>query len=141
MTTPLFKEEFLLAVANDNPLAKQNSIKKDKLDHQKLLLLDDGHCMNNQLVTYCNYAENSNNKTFRATSLEVLRHMVASGAGMTLMPKLSTEKCHLATYIPFSSPKPMREIGLVYKKSTSRKKMLLEMCNQIKKLSSSFVDV
>ncbi len=127
----LFEEEFLLAVPHNHPLSIDKFIKKEAIDHEKLLLLDDGHCMKNQVMNFCSQMDHSNNHTFRATSLEVLRHMVVAGAGITLMPKLSTERCGLLSYIPFGSLKPVRSIGLVYKASTSKKILFQEMESQI----------
>lgn len=137
ITTTLFDEEFLLAVPHGSALANQKNIKKEMIEHQKLLLLDDGHCMKNQVVSFCGNQENLNTQTFRATSLEVLRHMVASGAGITLMPKLSTSRCNLASYIPFSTPKPVRTIGLVYRACTSKKILLTKIECQIKSIMAA----
>ena len=74
----------------------------------------------------------SESSDFRATSLETLRNMVAAGAGITLMPKLSSEGCDLATYIPFNHPKPTRSIGLVYRSSTTKQMLLHATANHIK---------
>lgn len=134
ISSSLFEEEFMLAVPHNHVLAKQTSINKAAIDHQKLLLLDDGHCMKTQVVNFCSHMDHVNTQTFRATSLEVLRHMVASGAGITLMPKLSTERCLLASYIPFNAPKPVRTIGLVYKSITSKKLLLQKIEWQIKNI-------
>ncbi len=132
----LFEEEFLLTVPHNHPLSTHKSVRKEAIDHEKLILLDDGHCMKSQVMNFCAQTNQSNNHTFRATSLEVLRHMVLTGAGVTLMPKLSTERCRLLSYIPFSMPKPVRSIGLVYKVSTSKKILFQEIESQIKKIMS-----
>jgi LysR family hydrogen peroxide-inducible transcriptional activator len=57
--------------------------------------------------------------------------MVVAGAGITLMPKLSTKRCDLLAYIPFSTPKPTRAVGLVYKESSSKKILFQEIKSQI----------
>lgn len=129
-TSFLFEEEFLLAVDHAHPLTKHAAIKKEAIDHQKLLLLDDGHCLKDQVVNFCKEIDATNTSSFRATSLEVLRHMVGSGLGVTLMPKLSTERCQLNCYIPFCDPKPIRSIALVYR-TTTPKKRLLEVIEKI----------
>lgn len=132
-TSFLFEEEFLLAVAHTHPLAKQLTIKKEAIDHQTLLLLDDGHCMKDQVNGFCRGIEASITSSFRATSLEVLRHMVSSGVGITLMPKLSTRRCSLNGYIPFDEPKPSRSIALVYRTSTPKQQLLDAIEEIIKK--------
>jgi LysR family hydrogen peroxide-inducible transcriptional activator len=135
----LFEEEFLLAVPHHHPLSTAPSIQKEAIAHEKLLLLDDGHCMKHEVMNFCSQMEHSNNDTFRATSLEVLRHMVVAGSGITLMPKLSTEKCSLLSYIPFNKPKPIRSIGFVYKASTSKKILFQEMESQIIKFMGNVI--
>ena len=133
----LFEEEFLLAVPHEHPLAAYQSVKAEAVEGQKILLLDDGHCLKNQVINFCSQMGQTNTNSFRATSLEVLRHMVVAGAGITLMPKLSTKRCDLLSYIPFSTPKPMRSIGLVYKTLTSKKILFEEIESQIKRLMDS----
>lgn len=133
----LFEEEFMLAVSHNSPLSNKKIVTKNDIDHQKLLLLSDGHCLKDQLVNFCQHIENPSNLSYRATSLEILRHMVAANSGMTLMPKLATEKCSLATYIPFKAPKPKRTISLVYKKITSKKVLLKILAKQIQKIMAS----
>lgn len=132
ITKHLFEEAFLLAVPHTHPFAKQASIKKAFVESHCLLLLDEGHCMRNQVMDFCNHKEKNALQTFRATSLETLRYMVASGLGITLMPKLSTQQCRLATYVPFSPPKPTRTIVLAYRALSSKKRLLETIEYQIK---------
>lgn len=130
----LFDEEFLLAVPHKHPLAQKMSIKKDILDQEALLLLDEGHCMRDQVIDFCNKIDQNNRLTVRATSLETLRYMVMSGIGLTLMPRLSTEQCNLVTYIPFCEPKPVRTIVLVYRTVSSKKILLQAIERDIKEI-------
>jgi LysR family hydrogen peroxide-inducible transcriptional activator len=131
---PLFDEEFLLTVSHSHPLAKLKSVTQDDFDSNTLLLLDEGHCMREQIVSFCRRTNAPETQNFRATSLEALRHMVASGAGISLMPKLSSEGCDLATFIPFNEPKPLRSIGLVWRTATSKSVLLKEVEKEIKML-------
>lgn len=126
-TCPLFEEEFLLAVPHEHPLAKRPYINSEETAPYPILLLEDGHCMKNQLLSYCQQTNNSVQHNFQATSLEALRHMVVAGVGITLMPKLSAKNCSLLSYIPFHSQKPMRLIGLVYRESSSKVFILREI--------------
>lgn len=133
-TALLFEEEFLLTVPHSHPLANRKFIKHNDFDDKSLLLLDDGHCMRNQVLSFCHKANIHENQNFRATSLEALRHMVAAGAGITLMPKLSSAGCDLASFIPFTAPKPTRCIGLVSRTTTTKGILLKEIEGQIKKI-------
>lgn len=133
-TTTLFEEEFLLTIPHSHPLAKRKTIKQSDLNSKNFLILDDGHCMRDQVISFCHQANASETLNFRATSMEALRHMVAAGAGMTLMPRLATEGCQLATFIPFSSPKPSRTIGIMWRNCSTKKILLEELSKQIKKI-------
>ena len=116
-----FNEEFLLAVSASHPWANRKTIKETDLHGQDLLLLDEGHCLREQALAVCSKMNAMETKDFRATSLETLRHIIATGAGITLIPKLACQKNDGITYIPFhSKPQPSRSLGLVWRKSSGK---------------------
>ena len=114
---PLFKERMLLAVAENHPWAKEQTIPMSMLKDHEMLMLDDGHCLRNQALGYCFTAGAKENTHFQATSLETLRNMVAANAGMTLMPELavlSEGERGGVKYLP-CQPEPSRDVILVYR--------------------------
>lgn len=114
---PLFKERMLLAVAENHPWAKEQTIPMSMLKDHEMLMLDDGHCLRNQALGYCFTAGAKENSHFQATSLETLRNMVAANAGMTLMPELavlSEGERGGVKYLP-CQPEPSRDVILVYR--------------------------
>ena len=114
---PLFKERMLLAVAENHPWAKEQTIPMSMLKDHEMLMLDDGHCLRNQALGYCFTAGAKENSHFQATSLETLRNMVAATAGMTLMPELavlSEGERGGVKYLP-CKPEPSRDVILVYR--------------------------
>ncbi len=129
---PLFTEEFMLAVPHTHLLAKRKSIKPEELVDQPLLLLEEGHCLREQALSFCFQVSAVENQRFRATSLETLRYMVASGVGMTLMPKLACHANDGVAYIPFKTPKPSRSIGMVWRASTAKQQALKEIASVIR---------
>jgi LysR family hydrogen peroxide-inducible transcriptional activator len=133
----LFEEEFLLATPHNHPLVLRDSVCSRDLEEHQLLLLDDGHCMRNQVMDFCHRTGVSKNQRFRVSSLEALRHMISSGAGISLMPKLSSLGCDLATFIPFASPKPTRSINLIYRTTTTKLLLLIKIENEIKSIVKS----
>ncbi len=133
---PLFEEEFMLAIPPKHSLSKRKIIKISDLENKVLLLLEDGHCMRDLALDVCHRAKASESKGFRATSLETLRHMVASNAGMTLIPKLAYKSNDGVYYLPFSSPKPSRVVGMVWRPSSAKKNLLENMVGKIKKIMS-----
>ncbi len=134
IASPLFEEELLLAISFQHPFSKRKSIKQTHLSNKILLLLEDGHCLRDQVLSLCHVANASADKSFQATSLETLRHMIASNAGITLIPKLACRKNDGVCYLPFNSSKPTRLLGMIWRRSTAKKILLEQMVIQIRKL-------
>jgi LysR family hydrogen peroxide-inducible transcriptional activator len=123
----VFREDFLFAVPIDHPLANRTSIHVAELENRSLLLLDEGHCLRDQALQLCQQSGAGETMNFRATSLETLRHMVASGNAVTLIPRLAVrDDDTMVRYIPFTDPVPSRVIGLYWRK-TSAQAPLYEM--------------
>ncbi len=134
----IFTEKFFLAVPKfyqGNPLKfKKERVKLDDIKDQKLLLLEEGHCLRDQALQVCKVSGANENRTFRATSLETLRQMVANGLGMTLMPALAMHDNDGINYIPFdSNEEANREIALIWRKGNSKIGLLEKILNTIKK--------
>jgi LysR family hydrogen peroxide-inducible transcriptional activator len=136
---PLFEEPFLAATAPDKPLAKRKEIKLMDLAGEEILLLADGHCLRDQALDICNKIDAREIAGFRATSLETLRQMIASGIGVTLMPHLATldKACNQNSirYIPFEQPAPSRRIVLTYRDTYHRIPMLQRIAALIRDAS------
>ena len=122
-TSVLFDDAFVFACSTDHPFAKKKSISNQDLDDQPLLLLEEGHCLRTHALDACKLADTPMRTSFEATSLQTLIQMVASGLGVTLLPKMSTESTNLLTehirLIPIE-PTMSRQIGLVWRQSSPR---------------------
>ncbi|MBI2799448.1 MAG: LysR family transcriptional regulator [Gammaproteobacteria bacterium] len=117
---PLFYEPFVAALPADHPLAKRQLLKVSDLMNEKLLLLDEGHCLRDQALDVCGIGSRDREEV-RATSLETLRQMVGMGLGLTLLPALAVDagpriSKKTVEIRPFKSPPPRRTIGLVWRK-------------------------
>jgi LysR family hydrogen peroxide-inducible transcriptional activator len=130
----LFEEEFLLATPIAHALAKIKKVKQQDLQHQYLLLLEEGHCMRDQALAVCHEMRGKEAPNFRATSLETLRNMVAAGVGITLMPKLACNENEDIAYVPFALPKPVRSIALFWRTALSKEIVLKEIVIEIRKI-------
>lgn len=84
---PCFEEPFRLAVPNGHQLAAKESVRVADLPRDELILLDEGHCLRDQALAVCRL-HSATQQRYRATSLETLRHLVAVGHGITLLPDL-----------------------------------------------------
>ncbi len=115
---PLFDEPMMLAIYEDHPWANRDRVPMSDLAGEKLLMLEDGHCLRDQAMGFCFEAGADEDTHFRATSLETLRNMVAAGSGITLLPALAVpqeRKRDGVVYLPCIKPEPRRTIGLVYR--------------------------
>ena len=129
---PLFQEDFLLGVSLSHPWAARKMIKTEELNPEELLLLEEGHCLRDQALTLCPQVKAPTTKKFEATSLETLRYMVASGLGMTLIPKLASKGDDGLNYLTFSGARPARTIGLSWRNSSGKQKLLEDLASKMR---------
>lgn len=129
MIQPLYDEEFVVAVPVAHPWAQRKRIAATDLAKESLLLLGSGHCFRDHVLNACPALNRgaapagSLQKTVEGSSLETIRHMVASGVGVTVLPATSinpSEKSGLLRYIPFSRPVPDRRVVLAWRKNFPR---------------------
>ena len=134
-TRELFTEPFVVAMPDQHRLSKRDSVKLDELNGETLLLLEDGHCLRDQALEVCSRVDLHEKQDFRATSLETLRQMVATGAGVTLLPELASRGAYGnakgVTIRPFTRPAPSRLVGAVWRKTSARRVAIDAMCKII----------
>lgn len=123
-SAPLFDDAFLLAMPSGHRLARKKIVTENDLDGERVLLLEDGHCLRDQALAVCSRAGADENADFRATSLVTLVQMVAGGDGVTLLPaiamsSLAANGSNLEVR-PFRDPVPSRKLGLVWRRGSSR---------------------
>jgi LysR family hydrogen peroxide-inducible transcriptional activator len=129
------RDPFVLVTPARHPLgAKATPAKPSELRHASVLLLDDGHCFREQALALCAKAR-ADELEFRATSLSTLAQMVASGAGVTLLPSLAvaTEARRADLRVrPFARPEPGRTVALVWRKRSPLGAALRQVAATIK---------
>jgi LysR family hydrogen peroxide-inducible transcriptional activator len=118
----LGKDNFVLAVAPEHPLARaKGPLKPEKLDHEQVLLLDDGHCFRDQALSFCERA-GVEEAGYRATSLATLVQMAASGSYVTILPSLAVaveNRRQTLRTRPFVAKPPGRTLALVYRRQSA----------------------
>lgn len=125
---PLYKERFSVVVHSDHPLANRDNVKLKDLEDLDLLLLDDGHCLRDQIIDLCRAAQvnpsKSTNSVTRAASLTTIVQLVAAGLGSTLVPEsaisLGCGHSNLAVSHFAKNVTAEREIGIVFRSSAAR---------------------
>lgn len=133
---PLYDEPMKLAVYSDHPLAKCDKIAMRELSGEKMLMLEDGHCLRDQAMGFCFEAGANEDAHFRATSLETLRNMVAAGSGITLLPNLAIpnerERDGIC-YVACTQPEPKRAVALIYRPGSPLRNRYEQLAETIKK--------
>jgi LysR family hydrogen peroxide-inducible transcriptional activator len=139
-TQALYDEPFLAAVPLRHPLAKHPSVTVDMLRKETVFLLGNGHCFRDHVLEVCpEFArfvsdEDGVRRNFEGSSLETIKHMVAAGMGVTVVPRLSVpdsalhpspdappwSDAHYVRYLPFSDVNPHRRVVLAWRRSYTR---------------------
>jgi len=153
---PLYDEPFFAAVPMTHPLAKQTTVSTEELKRETMLLLGNGHCFRDHVLEVCpEFARFSSDaegirKSFEGSSLETIKHMVAAGMGITLVPRLSVPRQALESkkrrqedafvhYLPVQDlapdgktlPPPMRRVVLAWRRSFTRYEAIAALRNAI----------
>ena len=154
-TAPLYDEPFMAAVPSQHPLAQRGRITAQELKAETLLLLGTGHCFRDHVLEVCpefaRFASNAEGirRSFEGSSLETIKHMVAAGMGVTLVPRLSVPSEALATppkgrrravvethvrYLPVADEEgrpPMRRVLLAWRRSFTRYEAIAALRNAV----------
>lgn len=148
---PLYDEPFMAAVPSTHELAARKSITAEEMKSETMLLLGNGHCFRDHVLEVCpEFARFSSNaegirKSFEGSSLETIKHMVAAGMGVTLVPRLSVPKDALTprtrrrksddephvVYLPFEGDVPYRRVVLAWRRSFTRYEAIAALRNSI----------
>jgi LysR family hydrogen peroxide-inducible transcriptional activator len=129
------RDPFVLATPPGHPLATgKGPARLNDLTGATVLLLDDGHCLRDQALSFCSRAR-AHEADFRATSLSTLAQMVSAGAGVTLLPQLAVATEHRRGKLVirrFADPAPHRTIALAWRKSSPLGPALRRLANTIR---------
>lgn len=152
---PLYDEPFLAAVPACHPLAQSDQVTAEELKQETMLLLGSGHCFRDHVLEVCpEFARFSNDaegirKSFEGSSLETIKHMVAAGMGITLVPRLSVPPGALepaakraapdsgpgdtayVRYLPFAGDAPTRRVVLAWRRSFTRYEAIAALRNAV----------
>jgi len=114
----IYDEEFEVVVPQGHALARRKTVPADELDAGELLLLPVGHCFRDQVLGACTEFSRPPPPGRHGNSLETLRSMVASGLGVTVLPKTALTERHetpLVKAVPFAEPRPKRRIAVAWR--------------------------
>ena len=147
----LYDEPFVVATPRSHPWAGRKEIPAADLKSETMLLLGNGHCFRDQLLEVCpeiarfSTPGNGMQRTFEGSSLETIRHMVASGVGLTVLPRASVADMHdkngMLAFLPFSRPVPSRRVVIVWRKSFTRRAAIDAVCEAVAQCDLAGVDM
>jgi LysR family transcriptional regulator, hydrogen peroxide-inducible genes activator len=123
-TMRLFDDPFLLAVPAGDARPKGARITSRDIDQDRLILLEEGHCLRDQALAFCANSRRGGSMGLGATSLATVMQMVANGYGVTLVPQVAVDvevRDDRVKLLRFVSPQPGRTIGLAWRRTSPRK--------------------
>ena len=137
VTLPLYDEPFVVLLPADHPLTKKDEITAEEMSKEQLLLLGPGHCFRDQVLESCpplvdaitQRADGGQPELVtEGSSLETIRHMVASGLGITVLPLSAATAIKYQEDIlavrPFAAPVPFRTVALAWRVTFPRPKAI-----------------
>ncbi len=123
-TLTVFEDKFQLALPKGRKLSGLVRATPDLVEHERLLLLEEGHCLRDQALAYCKLRQVDSLNTFGASSLSTVVEMVAAGMGITLLPEMCVPletRGRPIRLMRFVDPEPSRTIGLAWRTTSPRR--------------------
>lgn len=138
VTTPLYDEPFFVIVPKGHKFEELDAVNPHQLAQEQVLLLTEGNCMRDNVLTSCTELAAKQRiqglaNTIQGSSINTIRHMVASGLGISVLPATAlTENDHmLFSIVPFLPPVPERRIVLASRRNFVRPKALQAIADAI----------
>ena len=140
---PLFEDRFVVALSGEREITEDVRATPEFVEHERLLLLEEGHCLRDQALTYCELQQVKKLNTFGASSLSTIVELVSAGHGITLLPEISLRvemRGRDLKLMRFAEPEPMRKIGLVWRATSPRKADFQELARLIKEAAAPLIE-
>jgi LysR family hydrogen peroxide-inducible transcriptional activator len=140
LTKALYDEPFSVLMPANHPWTAKTSIDSALLNDKSLLLLGEGHCFRDQVLEACptlgKGGEINKHTTVESSSLETIRHMVASGLGISVLPLSAVDSHHYAPGViavrPLTPPVPFRTVAIAWRASFPRPKAIDVLADSIR---------
>ena len=139
LTLPLYDEPFYVLMPANHPWTAKKAIENELLNDKSLLLLGEGHCFRDQVLEACPTSrgkDEARHITVESSSLETIRHMVASGLGVSVLPFSAVDSHHYAPGVievrPFVGPVPLRTVAIAWRASFPRPKAIEILADSIR---------
>ncbi|HZJ95155.1 MAG TPA: LysR substrate-binding domain-containing protein [Thiopseudomonas sp.] len=145
LTKAAYKEPFCVLLPADHPWTEKDHIDNDQLNDKSLLLLGEGHCFRDQVLEACPVMlpgdPEQRYTTVEASSLETIRHMVASGLGISVLPLSAVDNHRYAEGVievrPFTEPAPTRTVAIAWRATFPRPKAIDVLLDAIRQCDAA----
>ncbi len=134
---PVFYENFVAYVSKASKLYKKKNISAEDIDIEELWVLDEGHCMREQVLNICQRRKSTKgfqHFEYNTGSVDTLKRMVDQNDGATILPELALDDLsdkHLEKIRYFKSPEPAREVSIVIQRNFLKRRMIEALKNEI----------
>ena len=134
---PVFYENFVAYVSKNSKLSKKKSIVPDDIDMEEIWILNEGHCMREQVLNICQRrkaTQGFKHFEYNTGSVETLKRMVDQNNGATILPELALSDLNekqLDKVRYFKSPEPAREVSIVIQRNFLKRRMIEALKNEI----------
>ncbi len=139
LTLPLYDEPFYVLMPANHSWTKKETIDAEMLNDKSLLLLGEGHCFRDQVLEACpttRKGEAPTHTTVESSSLETIRHMVASGLGVSILPLSAVDSHHYSAGVldirPLTPPVPFRTVAIAWRASFPRPRAIEVLADSIR---------
>jgi LysR family transcriptional regulator, hydrogen peroxide-inducible genes activator len=114
----LFSEELLVALPPGHPLVRKRTLTASDLVGEELIVMQEGHCLGDQVLAFCDRHDLHHHISFRGAQLETIQSLVRAALGISLIPAMAArgDRKHVPEYRSLRSPKPSRQIVAVWPK-------------------------
>lgn len=145
LTKIAYEEPFCVLLPAEHPWTQRDSIDSSMLNDKSLLLLGEGHCFRDQVLEACPTTQTGNPEnrytTVEASSLETIRHMVASGLGVSVLPLSAVDNHRYAEDViavrPFTAPAPTRTVAIAWRATFPRPKAIDVLMDAIRQCDAA----
>lgn len=134
---PVFYENFVAYVSKNSKLSKKKNIVPDDIDMEEIWILNEGHCMREQVLNICQRRKTTQgfkHFEYNTGSVETLKRMVDQNNGATILPELALSDLNdkqLDKVRYFKSPEPAREVSIVIQRNYLKRRMIEALKNEI----------
>ena len=134
-TLPIMNEELLLAVPPSHPFATKRSITAGDLEQERLIVMQEGHCLGDQVLGFCSRGQNHPRISFRSAQLETIQSLVAAGMGISLVPAMAMREDRKGQpiYRSLSGKKPTRSVVATWPKQRPPGRAAMEFLTLLQK--------